>query len=65
MANTAFVNNMLASYVKLNNGTTNQTLSGTWQTIINTPTTFNDTLSINNSTQITNSLTFYDGSNAT
>jgi hypothetical protein len=65
LANTAFVNNMLASYLKLNNGGTNQTLSGTGQTINNTFTTFNDTVLLNGSTQTTNTITFYDGVNAT
>lgn len=65
LANTAFVNNMLASYLKLNNGGTNQILSGTGQTINNTFTTFNDTVLLNSSTQTTDTITFYDGVNAT
>ena len=69
LANTAFVQNSLTNsltgYVKLNNGGSNQTLTGTGQTIINTPTTFNDTVILNQSTSINNTITFYDGTNAT
>ena len=69
LANTAFVQNSLTNsltgYVKLNNGGSNQTLTGTGQTIINTTTTFNDTVILNQSTSINNTITFYDGTNAT
>ena len=69
LANTAFVQNSLTSgltgYLKLNNGSTNQTLIGTGQLINNTPTTFNDIVVLNSSTQTTNTITFYDGVNAT
>lgn len=69
LANTAFVQNSLTNslteYVKLNNGGSNQTLSGTGQTIINSPTTFNDTVILNNSTSLNNTITIYDGTNAT
>ena len=54
LANTAFVQNSLTSrltgYLKLNNGSTNQTLIGTGQTFINTLTTFNDVVVLNGST---------------
>lgn len=65
LANTAFVKNNLLSYVKLNNISTNQTLSGTGRTIFNTGTTFNDTIILNSSTDVNNTLTFNDGVHAT